>query len=59
MVEYRVPRMSDLARRLDSRIVERGDGIGPCGAKGVGEGPMTHDGRGSLRGGGRRHRTVA
>lgn len=41
MVEYRVPRMSDLARRLDSRIVERGDGIGPYGAKGVGEGAMT------------------
>jgi CO/xanthine dehydrogenase Mo-binding subunit len=41
MVEYRVPRMGDLARRIDTRIVERGDGIGPYGAKGVGEGPMT------------------
>lgn len=41
MVEYRVPRITDLARRTESIIVERGDGPGPYGAKGVGEGAMT------------------
>jgi CO/xanthine dehydrogenase Mo-binding subunit len=38
MVEYRVPRITDRPRRFHSSIVERGDGVGPYGAKGVGEG---------------------
>jgi len=38
MVEYRVPRIIDRPRRFHSIIVERGDGVGPYGAKGVGEG---------------------
>jgi CO/xanthine dehydrogenase Mo-binding subunit len=41
LVDYRVPRLSDLARRHETAIVERGDGIGPYGAKGVGEGAAT------------------
>jgi CO/xanthine dehydrogenase Mo-binding subunit len=41
LVDYRVPRISDLARRHDTAVVERGDGIGPYGAKGVGEGAAT------------------
>lgn len=41
MVEYRVPRISDLASRLDTHIVERADGAGPYGSKPVGEGAMT------------------
>lgn len=41
LVEYRVPRITDLARRIDTQIVERGDGIGPYGSKPVGEGSMT------------------
>lgn len=38
MVEYRVPHIDDAPRRFDSVIVERRDGTGPYGAKGVGEG---------------------
>ncbi len=38
LVEYRVPRITDRPRRFHSFIVERGDGVGPYGAKGVGEG---------------------
>ncbi|MCZ2813932.1 xanthine dehydrogenase family protein molybdopterin-binding subunit [Modestobacter sp. VKM Ac-2979] len=38
MVEYRVPRITDRPRRFRSLIVERADGVGPYGAKGVGEG---------------------
>jgi CO/xanthine dehydrogenase Mo-binding subunit len=38
MVEYRVPRITDRPRRFHSFIAERGDGVGPYGAKGVGEG---------------------
>lgn len=41
LVDYRVPRMVDLPRRPQSILIERGDGIGPFGAKGVGEGAMT------------------
>jgi CO/xanthine dehydrogenase Mo-binding subunit len=40
VVEYRVPRMKDLARKIDLMIVERGDGVGPYGAKGSGEGAL-------------------
>jgi CO/xanthine dehydrogenase Mo-binding subunit len=40
VVEYRVPRVKDLPKKLDLMIVERGDGIGPYGAKGAGEGAL-------------------
>ncbi|MDT4894285.1 MAG: hypothetical protein QOE97_3320 [Pseudonocardiales bacterium] len=40
VVEYRVPRMKDLAHKIDTMIVERGDGVGPYGAKGAGEGAL-------------------
>lgn len=39
-VEYRVPRMKDMARKIHTMIVERGDGVGPYGAKGAGEGAL-------------------
>ena len=38
MVEYRVPRMRDMPRHIDTLIAQRRDGIGPYGAKGGGEG---------------------
>ena len=38
LVGYRVPRVADRPRQFRSVIAERGDGIGPYGAKGVGEG---------------------
>jgi CO/xanthine dehydrogenase Mo-binding subunit len=41
LIEYRVPRISDLASRIETMIVERGDGPGPYGSKPVGEGAMT------------------
>lgn len=41
LVEYRVPRITDMAASIDTQIVERGDGPGPYGAKPVGEGAMT------------------
>jgi CO/xanthine dehydrogenase Mo-binding subunit len=40
MVEYRVPRMRDLPRKITAVVVEREDGVGPYGAKGSGEGAM-------------------
>lgn len=40
VVDYRVPRVSDMPRRISSMIAERGDGVGPYGAKGVGEGSL-------------------
>lgn len=41
LVDYRVPRISDLADRIEVMIVERGDGPGPYGSKPVGEGAIT------------------
>jgi CO/xanthine dehydrogenase Mo-binding subunit len=38
LVGYRVPRIGDAPRRFASVLAERGDGVGPYGAKGVGEG---------------------
>jgi CO/xanthine dehydrogenase Mo-binding subunit len=37
---YRVPRAGDVPPRLQCRFVENGDGAGPFGAKGVGEGGL-------------------
>ncbi|MDP3768809.1 MAG: molybdopterin-dependent oxidoreductase, partial [Dehalococcoidia bacterium] len=37
---YRVPRAEDVPARLESLFVENGDGAGPFGAKGVGEGSL-------------------
>ncbi|MBV9167681.1 MAG: xanthine dehydrogenase family protein molybdopterin-binding subunit [Solirubrobacterales bacterium] len=38
LLEYRVPRVADLPKRMRSIIVENEDGPGPYGAKGCGEG---------------------
>jgi CO/xanthine dehydrogenase Mo-binding subunit len=40
LVEYRVPRFRDVPRRITSLLAERGDGVGPYGAKGAGEGSL-------------------
>jgi CO/xanthine dehydrogenase Mo-binding subunit len=40
LVEYRVPRFRDVPRRITSVLAERGDGVGPYGAKGGGEGAL-------------------
>lgn len=40
LVEYRVPRMTDMPARIDTIIAQRADGIGPYGAKGGGEGSL-------------------
>jgi CO/xanthine dehydrogenase Mo-binding subunit/aerobic-type carbon monoxide dehydrogenase small subunit (CoxS/CutS family) len=40
VVDYRVPRASDMPRRIDTLLAERGDGVGPYGAKGAGEGSL-------------------
>ncbi|MBE2319479.1 xanthine dehydrogenase family protein molybdopterin-binding subunit [Solirubrobacter sp. CPCC 204708] len=40
VVDYRVPRCSDIPERLDQILAQRQDGIGPYGAKGAGEGTL-------------------
>lgn len=40
LVDYRVPHAGDMPLAIDNVVVERGDGIGPYGAKGAGEGPL-------------------
>ena len=40
LVEYRVPRLRDTPGRITSVLAERGDGAGPYGAKGAGEGAL-------------------
>jgi CO/xanthine dehydrogenase Mo-binding subunit len=40
MLEYRVPRFSDLAKNVDMKLVQNRDGVGPYGAKGGGEGAV-------------------
>lgn len=40
LLEYRVPRIIDLPGSMTSIIVENGDGPGPYGAKGCGEGAL-------------------
>lgn len=40
LLEYRVPRFSDMARNIELKLVENRDGVGPYGAKGGGEGSV-------------------
>jgi CO/xanthine dehydrogenase Mo-binding subunit len=40
MLEYRVPRFSDLAREIHLSLAQNQDGAGPYGAKGGGEGAL-------------------
>jgi CO/xanthine dehydrogenase Mo-binding subunit len=40
MVDYRVPRVTDMPNKIHTAIAQRGDGVGPYGAKGVGEGAL-------------------
>ncbi|HEX4035085.1 MAG TPA: xanthine dehydrogenase family protein molybdopterin-binding subunit [Solirubrobacteraceae bacterium] len=40
LLEYRVPRVGDMPRRMRTIIVENADGPGPYGAKGCGEGAL-------------------
>jgi CO/xanthine dehydrogenase Mo-binding subunit len=40
MLEYRVPRFSDLAPHIRTKLVQNRDGVGPYGAKGGGEGAV-------------------
>jgi CO/xanthine dehydrogenase Mo-binding subunit len=40
VVDYRVPRMSDMPGEIHTILAERQDGIGPYGAKGAGEGAL-------------------
>jgi CO/xanthine dehydrogenase Mo-binding subunit len=37
LVDYRVPRFTDLPERFESALIENEDGPGPYGAKGMGE----------------------
>ncbi len=39
-VDYKIPTTMDLPRRMDSDLVEHGDGPGPYGAKGMSEGAL-------------------
>lgn len=41
ILEYRVPRFSDVPADVQSLLVENRDGIGPYGAKGIGDGPTS------------------
>jgi len=41
LLDYRVPRFSDLPGEVHSLLVENRDGIGPYGAKGIGDGPTS------------------
>lgn len=40
LVDYRVPRTTDMPPSIITQLAERGDGIGPYGAKGGGEGSL-------------------
>lgn len=40
VVDYRVPRVTDLPRKIDLILAQRRDGVGPYGAKGAGEGAL-------------------
>lgn len=40
LVDYRVPRFTDLPEKLDTILIENGNGPGPFGSKGIGEGGL-------------------
>jgi CO/xanthine dehydrogenase Mo-binding subunit len=40
ILEYRLPRFTDVAKHIDLHLVENQDGVGPYGAKGGGEGSL-------------------
>lgn len=40
LVDYRVPKIGDVPDEISTMIAERGDGVGPHGAKGAGEGTL-------------------
>jgi len=40
ILDYRIPRFSDLPPEMECILVENRDGIGPWGAKGIGDGPV-------------------
>ncbi len=40
VVDYRVPKVHDTPKRIETLLAERRDGIGPFGAKGSGEGAL-------------------
>jgi CO/xanthine dehydrogenase Mo-binding subunit len=40
IVEYRVPRITDMPRRITTLLAQRRDGVGPYGGKGGGEGSL-------------------
>lgn len=40
MVDYRIPRITDMPAKIHTVIAQRGDGVGPYGAKGAGEGAL-------------------
>jgi CO/xanthine dehydrogenase Mo-binding subunit len=40
MLEYRVPRFSDMAKHIHLKLAQNQDGVGPYGAKGGGEGSV-------------------
>jgi CO/xanthine dehydrogenase Mo-binding subunit len=41
ILDYRVPRFGDMPPEIASLLVENRDGIGPYGAKGIGDGPTS------------------
>jgi CO/xanthine dehydrogenase Mo-binding subunit len=40
LVDYRIPRITDIPKKIHTVIAQRGDGVGPYGAKGAGEGAL-------------------
>ena len=40
LIDYRVPRAADVPAALQCHFIENGDGSGPFGAKGMGEGSL-------------------
>jgi CO/xanthine dehydrogenase Mo-binding subunit len=40
LIDYRVPRFDDLPERLETILIENGNGPGPFGSKGIGEGGL-------------------
>jgi CO/xanthine dehydrogenase Mo-binding subunit len=40
LIDYRVPRFADVPAKLDTILIENGNGPGPFGSKGIGEGGL-------------------